>query len=96
MREIEFSHSYLKDLRLARRRKLPEDELNVVIKKLANDEVLEAKYFDHQLKGKYAAFRECHIRPDWLLVYRKEDYLKGNRLLKILYLVRTGTHSDLF
>ena len=96
MRAIELSHSYLKDLRLARKRNLPEEELNVVIKKLANDEILEAKYLDHPLKGKYAAFCECHICPNWLLIYKKEDYLKGNKLLKILYLARTGTHSDLF
>ena len=96
MREIEFSHSYLKDLRLARKRNLPEDELNIVIKKLANDEILEPKYLDHSLKGKYAVFRECHICPDWLLVYRKEDSLKGNKPLNIFYLARTGTHSDLF
>ena len=48
------------------------------------------KYQDHALHGSYEGLRECHIRPDWLLVYCVED------TLKILYLVNTGTHSDLF
>lgn len=57
---------------------------------LANGEALEAKYRDHLLTGDYGGFRECHIQPDWLLVYQ----IDGNRL--ILFLARTGTHSDLF
>jgi mRNA interferase YafQ len=73
MRQIEFTHRYLKDLRLIRRRHLPENELNEVIKKLANDEILDERYHDHKLKGKYSEYRECHIRPDWLLIYKKED-----------------------
>jgi mRNA interferase YafQ len=92
MRELEFTNRYLKDLRLARKRNLPEEELNAVIKKLATDENLEQKHKDHPLKGKYTDLRECHIRPDWLLVYKKED----TENLSLLYLMRTGTHSDLF
>ena len=53
---------------------------------------LDEKYRDHELKGTYKGFRECHIQPDWLLIYSKED--EGE--LHILNLVRTGTHSDLF
>ena len=92
MRSIEFTHLYLKDLRLARKRGLPEAELNTIIEKLAKDELLETKHKDHPLKGKYFGFRECHICPDWLLIYKKED----TRNLSLLYLMRTGTHSDLF
>jgi mRNA interferase YafQ len=92
MRSIEFTHLYLKDLRLARKRGLPEVELNIIVKKLAKDEFLEPKYQDHPLKGRYFGFRECHIRPDWLLIYKKEDI----RNLSLLYLMRTGSHSDLF
>ena len=92
MRSIEFTRLYLKDLRLARKRGLPESELNIVVEKLAKDELLEIKYKDHALKGKYFGFRECHIRPDWLLIYKKEDA----KNLSLLYLMRTGTHSDLF
>ena len=92
MRSIEFTHLYLKDLRLARKRGLPEVELNGIVEKLANDELLEPKHKDHPLKGRYIGFRECHIQPNWLLIYKKED----TRNLSLLYLMRTGRHSDLF
>ena len=92
MRSIEFTHLYLKDLRLARKRGLPEAELNVIVEKLAKDEFLEPKHKDHPLKGRFLGFWECHIRPDWLLIYKKED----TRNLSLLYLMRTGSHSDLF
>lgn len=60
--------------------------------KLANDIPLPAKNKDHTLQGEFVGCRECHIRPDWLLIYRKTD----NNELQILELARTGTHSDLF
>ena len=64
--------------------------INQIIKKLANGEKLEEKNKDHDLHGNWEGYRECHILPDWLLVYKYiEDEL-------ILYLTRTGTHSDLF
>ena len=63
---------------------------NKVITMLQNDIPLEEKYRDHELKGKYQGFRECHIQPDWLLIYLKE-----NDVLT-LTLVDTGTHADLF
>ena len=53
-------------------------------------ETLPEKYRDHNLTGKYAGFRECHVLPDWLLVYRADD------TELILFLSRTGTHADLF
>lgn len=65
-------------------------KIKKVITDLANGEVLEVKYRDHSLTGDYVGYRECHIQPDWLLVYQ----IKGDQL--ILFLVRTGTHSDLF
>lgn len=92
MRTIIFSGQYKKDLKLARKRNLPEDELNRVIYKLANDLPLSPEKKDHLLSGKLAGLRECHIQPDWLLIYDKED--EGE--IHILNLVRTGTHSDLF
>ena len=61
-----------------------------VVSKLANDMPLEARHRDHPLHGKWEGFREFHILPDWLLIYK----IDGVRL--ILYLERTGTHSDLF
>jgi len=64
--------------------------LTDVIKKLANGEELPARNRDHVLSGDYAGLRECHVTPDWLLVYEIDDESI------ILYLTRTGTHSDLF
>ena len=88
--EIKPSNQFRKDVKTARKRGYNISRLTAVIKKLADGEKLEAKYKDHQLSGYYGSFRECHIQPDWLLIYEIED----NAL--ILYLSRTGTHSDLF
>lgn len=63
-------------------------EFKEVIRKIAAEEVLEAKYRDHVLVGQYKGTRECHIEPDWLLIY---DVAESE-----LILIRTGTHSDLF
>ena len=91
-RRIILSSQYKKDIKLARRRNLPEEELNEIVLKLANNVSLPAKNKDHALQGEFVGCRECHIRPDWFLIYRKTD----NNELQILELVRTGTHSDLF
>ena len=61
-----------------------------IINKLLNNEILESKYKDHKLIGKYAGFRECHIKPDLLLIYKKEN----NAL--ILVCIAIGSYSDLF
>lgn len=66
------------------------EKLKYVVNELANQRPLDEKYRDHELTGNYRNFRECHIEPDWLLIYRIE---KGELTLT---LVRTGTHSDLF
>lgn len=92
MRTIVFSTQYKKDIKLARKRNLPEEELNMVVFSLANDIPLAAKYHDHELSGQFQGFRECHIKPNWLLMYRKTS----DGTLQILELVRTGSHSDLF
>ncbi|MDR0579775.1 MAG: type II toxin-antitoxin system YafQ family toxin [Campylobacteraceae bacterium] len=63
---------------------------DIVINKLANNEPLGAKYKDHALKGKMADFRDCHIKPDLVLIYTKD------KDLLILTAVRIGTHSELF
>lgn len=79
-----------KDLRLARKRGLKLDTLGKIVDMLAEKLPLAPKYRDHALTREYASFRECHIEPDWLLVYRQDlDALE-------LFLFRTGTHSDLF
>ncbi len=72
-RKIILSSQYKKDIKLARRRNLPEEELNGIVLKLANDVSLSAKNKDHALQGEFVGCRECHIRPDWLLIYRKTD-----------------------
>lgn len=64
------------------------EEFKEVIRRLAAEETLEAKYRDHILVGQYKGTRECHIEPDWLLIY---ELAEGE-----LILVRTGTHSELF
>ena len=81
---------FKKDLKLAEKRGYNISLLTDIIKKLANGEQLPEKNKDHALSGSFLGFRECHITPDWLLVYEIDDGAL------ILYLIRTGTHSDLF
>ena len=90
MLNIIMSNQFKRDLKLARKRGLDIALLDAVVTQLANELPLAAKYRDHDLKGNYSGFRECHIMPDWLLIYR----IDGNDLM--LFLTRTGTHSDLF
>ena len=90
MLSIVLSSRFKKDLKVAEKRKLNLDELRIVINKLANQEQLEEKYKDHPLSGDFKDFRECHIKPDWLLIYAIDDEELE------LFLFRTGTHSDLF
>ena len=87
---IKNTTQFKKDYKLAKRRNLNLDLLKDVVTKLANGEILQEKYRDHALAGDWIGHRECHILPDWLLVYRIEDDVL------ILTLTRTGTHSDLF
>jgi mRNA interferase YafQ len=90
MYSIEFTHQYLKDLKLARKRKFDEQKLNVVIRMLITDEILPSQFKNHKLSGEYKGLSECHISPDWLLVYSK------TKTIKLLTLIRLGSHSDLF
>jgi len=90
MLEVVLSNRFKKDLKLAAKRGYNLDLLENVVDTLARGEKLTEKFRDHELVGNYSGFRECHIQPDWLLVYRIEN----SEL--ILFLSRTGTHSDLF
>ena len=84
------SNKFKKDLKLAVKRGYDIKLLENVVNRLANEEPLDPKYKDHTLSGDYSGFRECHITPDWLLVYQViNDEL-------VLISPRTGTHSDLF
>lgn len=88
--QIEISTRFKKDYKLAKKRGYNMDLLKKVIDILANGQQLPEKYHDHPLSGDYKGSRECHIEPDWLLIYRIEkDFL-------VLGLTRTGSHSDLF
>lgn len=80
--------SFKRDMKRISRGRFDLPKLDVVVKKLAKHERLEAKYSDHLLTGNWRGHRECHLAPDWLLIYRVE----GN----ILKLIRTGSHSELF
>ena len=90
MLNIVASNQFKKDLKLATKRGLKIEKLREVVNTLARQEVLDEKFRDHGLTGDYRGFRECHIEPDWLLVYRaSEEELE-------LFLFRTGSHADLF
>ncbi len=81
---------FQKDLKRIQKRGYQINLIREIVRKLSDGETLEPKYKDHTLSGDYSGCRECHITPDWLLIYEiYEDKL-------ILYLTRTGTHSDLF
>lgn len=90
MYRVKPTNKFQKDLKKAQKRRYDISLLADIIKKLANGEQLAEKHRDHSLSGDYVGCRECHITPDWLLIYEIND---GNL---ILYLTRTGTHSDLF
>lgn len=81
---------FKKDYKLAKKRGLDMRLLEYVIDELLLGHTLDAKYLDHPLYGDYEGFNECHIQPDWLLIYGKDE----ENL--ILTAVRTGTHTDLF
>lgn len=87
---VKYTTQFKKDFKLAIRRGLNIELLEDVISMLAMGEPLPEKYRDHALAGRWTKHRECHVLPDWLLIYRIE-----NDVL-VLTLTRTGTHSDLF
>ncbi|MBQ9229483.1 MAG: type II toxin-antitoxin system YafQ family toxin [Eubacterium sp.] len=90
MLTIRYETTFKKDYKRIVKRGYDTRLLENVIDILANGKVLPDKYRDHPLQGNYSDCRECHITPDWLLIYQiNHDAL-------ILYLTRTGTHSDLF
>lgn len=81
---------FKKDFKLAMKRSMKIELLEEVIAMLAMGETLPDKHKDHALTGNWVGHRECHILPDWLLIYRIEDEVL------VLTLACTGTHSDLF
>lgn len=90
MLDIQYEATFKRDFKRIIKRGLNPQLLEEVITLLAEEQKLPPKYKDHALSGVYSGYRECHIQPDWLLIYKiKADVL-------VLLLTRTGTHSDLF
>ncbi|MCI9469598.1 MAG: type II toxin-antitoxin system YafQ family toxin [Lachnospiraceae bacterium] len=89
-RDIVWTTQFKKDYKLALKRRLDIALLDDIIRALSRGDTLPEKNKDHPLSGNWTGHRECHILPDWLLVYRIDDDVL------VLTLVRTGTHSDLF
>ena len=88
--KIKFTKRFKKDLKQAKKQGKDIEKLFDIIEKIAKDETLDERYRDHSLTGNCKGTRECHIEPDFLLIYEKiEEFL-------ILSLVRTGSHPDLF
>ena len=79
---------FKKDIKRLKKRGKDLEKLGAIIRLLAADEPLEEKHRDHALIGKWVGSRDCHVEPDWVLIYRNEA--------EALYLERSGSHSDLF
>ena len=88
--EIVWTSQFKKDYKLAMKRHLDLALIDEIIRTLSRGESLPSKNKDHALFGRWRGYRECHIQPDWLLVYRIEHNVL------VLTLARTGTHSELF
>lgn len=88
--ELKKTSQFKSSLKLARKRGLDISLLEEIIEKLRTDQILEQKYHNHELTGNFKGIWECHVKPDWLLLY-----FKDNDVLT-LTLVDTGTHSDIF
>lgn len=88
--EVKFTAQFKKDLKSAKKQGKDVGKLLAVVECLANGQPLEERYRDHELTGNYRGCRECHVEPDWLLIYEiVEDVL-------VLMLYRAGSHSELF
>ena len=90
MFSLEYSGQFKKDLKLVAKRGLDVKAIRKVINILENEGQVPAEYRPHILKGNWNGIWECHIAPDWLLLYDISDSIR------LIRLVRTGTHSDLF
>ena len=83
-----FTKQFDRDLKRMLKRGKEKDKIKLVVSNLINEERLDPKYKDHKLVGNYEGRRECHIEPDWLLIYKPEK--------EMIIFERTGSHSDLF
>ena len=83
-----FTKQFERDLKKTFKRGQNKEKIKAIIQKLVNEEALEPQYRDHKLMGSYKNQRECHIEPDWILIYK----IEGESII----FERTGTHTDLF
>jgi len=90
MYSLSYTRQFNKDIKLAAKRGYNITLLETVISKLVNAGKLDAIYLPHKLKGNYSDCLECHIKPDWLLIWKQDNKAKE------IILIRTGTHADLF
>jgi len=88
MLKLSFTKQFDRDLKRMLKRGRKPDKIKLIISRLINEERLEPKYKDHKLVGNFEGRRECHIAPDWLLIYKLEK--------EMIIFERTGTHSDIF
>lgn len=88
MKKLSQSNQFLKDIKRMKKRGKDLKKLQAVVNKLANNEALHPRHRDHSLVGEWKACRDCHIEPDWVLIYYGDS--------NTLRLERTGSHSDLF
>lgn len=87
---VRYTAKFKKDLKIIQKRNLNIELLKDVVRLLCAGKPLPDKYKEHPLKGNYTGYMECHIQPDWLLIYKIE------KDILTLTVTRTGTHSDLF
>jgi mRNA interferase YafQ len=85
---LHYTTQFKKDYKRVKKQNIDLDKLRAVIEKMVVGQPLESKYKDHQLFGNWKGHRDCHIEPDWILIYRIS--------IDDLYLERTGSHSELF
>ncbi len=85
---IKYTSQFKKDYKRIKKQNRDLTKLHVLIEKLVNNETLDAKYNDHNLSGSLKGYRDCHLEPDWLIIYKISQ--------EILILERTGSHSELF
>ncbi|MGM0619525.1 MAG: type II toxin-antitoxin system YafQ family toxin [Bacteroidota bacterium] len=88
--KLSFTTQFKRDFKACKKRNYPISELQAVFSLLETEALLPAKYKTHKLSGDYAGCWECHIKPDWLLIWEEDIQQKEIKL------IRTGTHTDLF
>ena len=86
--KIYYTNQFKKDYKKVKKQNKDIGKLRIIVEKLATKEKLDAKYKDHALTGNWKGFRDCHLEPDWLLIYKATE--------EMLILERTGSHPELF